>query len=115
MRHFMNSLRALLAADEPADPRKAARYSWVHRTVAAWQDATRRCDDAWCELVRDMPEEHSSLSSLGEGDHPQDGGGADDVEMTPPPEQAEVDALWAQLNDVIQKDLWPKELYWGGI
>ena len=98
MKHFMNTLRALLAADEPADPRKAARYFWLHRTADAWGDATRRCDDAWCALVRDIPEEL-----------------IDEVEVEPPPEQAEVDALWAQLNDVIQKDRWPRHLYFGGI
>ena len=41
--------------------------------------------------------------------------GDDELEamsLPDPPEQAEVDALWEQLNDVIQKDLWPKELYW---
>src|SRR5437588_11995938 len=91
-KHFINSLCTLLAADEPADPRKAARFSWLHRTTAAWQDATRRCDDAWCALVRDMPEEVM--------DEPE-----------PPPEQAEVDALWAQLNDVVQKDQWPREMH----
>jgi hypothetical protein len=95
-KHFMNSLRALLAADEPADPRKAARYSWLRRSADAWQDATRRCDDAWCALVRDIPEEL-----------------IDEVE--PPREQAEVDALWAQLNDVIQDDRWPRHLYFGRI
>jgi len=90
----MNSLRALLAADEPADPRKAARHHWLHRTADAWQDAMRRCNDAWGELVRDIPEEL-----------------IDDVEVEPPPEQAEVDALWAQLNDVIQQDRWRRGLY----
>ena len=94
----MNSLCALLGADEPADPRKAARYFWLQSTADAWGDATRRCDDAWCALVRDIPEEL-----------------IDEVEVEPPPEQAEVDALWAQLNDVIQKDRWPRHLYFGGI
>jgi len=39
----------------------------------------------------------------------------DDVEVPEPPEQAEVDALWGQLNAVIQKDQWPREMYFGGI
>ena len=97
-KHFMNTPRALLEVDEPADPFKAARYRWLHRTAAAWQDASRRCDAAWTELVRDIPDEL-----------------IDEVEVPPPPEEAEVNALWAQLNDVIQEDLWPKELYFGGI
>ena len=98
MVHFMNALRALLAADAPADPRKAARRSWLHATAAAWQDATRRCDAAWEELVADLPEDK-----------------IDEVELPPPPEQAEVDALWAKLDAVIERDEWPRELYWGGI
>jgi len=97
-KHFMNSLRALLAEDEPADPRKAARHRWVRRSADAWHDARRRCDDAWCELVRDIPEEL-----------------IDEVEIEPPPEEAEVAALWAQLNDVIQNDRWPRHLYFGCI
>jgi hypothetical protein len=97
-KHFMNTLRALLAADEPADPRKAARHRWLHETADKWQDATRRCDHAWGELVEDISES-----------------GIDEVELAPPPEQAEVDALWAQLNDVVQKDRWPRDLYWAGL
>ena len=98
MKHFMNTLRALLEADEPADPRKAARHCWLHETAAAWRDAIRRCNDAWGELVRDIPEEL-----------------IDEVEIAPPPEEAEVNALWAELNDVIQKDRWPREFYFSGI
>lgn len=97
-KHFMNTLRALLWADEPADPLKAARYRWLHRTAAEWQEARERCDAVWRELVRDIPEEL-----------------IDEVEIADPAEQAEVDALWKQLNDVIQHDKWPRHLYWGGI
>jgi hypothetical protein len=32
-----------------------------------------------------------------------------------PPEEAEVNALWKQLDDVVQHDRWPKEFYSGGI
>jgi hypothetical protein len=98
LKHFMNSLCALLEADEPADPRKAMRWRWVHATAKAWVDAQRRCEAAWDELVKDIPEEE-----------------IDDAELPEPPEEAEVNALWAQLNDVIQDDRWPRELYFGGI
>jgi hypothetical protein len=98
-KHFMDTLCALLAADEPADPRKAARYYWLHRTAAAWEDATRRCDAMWMELVRGIPDDVD----------------VDEVDIPPPAEEAEVDALWAQLDDVIQNDRWPKELYFGRI
>jgi hypothetical protein len=98
MKHFMDSLCALLEADLPADPRKAMRWLWLRETTLDWQDAFRRCDAAWCELVKDIPEDE-----------------IDDVEVGPPPEQAEVDALWGQLNAVIQKDQWPREMHFGGI
>ncbi|MES2137147.1 MAG: hypothetical protein V4502_08835 [Pseudomonadota bacterium] len=94
----MNTLRELLAADEPTDLYGAARWLWLQATAARWQDAMHRCAAAWTELVKDIPEDE-----------------IDDVEVPPPPEEAEVDALWQQLDDVIQKDLWPKELYFGGI
>jgi hypothetical protein len=97
-KHFLNSLRALLEADEPADPLKAARWRWVRCTARAWADAQRRCEAAWDELMKDIPEEE-----------------IDEVELPEPPEEAEVNALWAQLDDVIQADRWPRELYWGGI
>lgn len=94
-KHFIDTLAALLGAGEPADPHKAERFRWLHETTAAWLDASRRCDAVWMELVRDIPEEL-----------------IDEVEIADPPEQAEVDALWAQLDDVVQKDLWPRHLYW---
>lgn len=97
-RHFRDTLTALLSAGEPADPRKAARYRWLHRTTAEWQDTMRRCDAKWMELVRDIPEEL-----------------IDEVEIEPPAEQATVDTLWEQLNDVVQKDMWPRHLYFGEI
>jgi|SRR4051794_739922 hypothetical protein len=126
MPHFMNTLRALLAEDEPADPRKAERWRWLHDTADAWSDATRRNDAAWMRNVSAKP----PSPSMGEGgaDLEAPGGlndpwnvrggwgeGDEDEEIDPPPEQAEVQALWAQLNDVIQKDRWPAHLYWSAI
>jgi len=102
MKHFMNTLRALLEADEPADPRKAARLSWLRLTAAAWQDANKRVHSAWSRTLARLPDDISDEE-------------LEELELPDPPEQAEVDALWAQLNDVVQHDKWPKELYWGGI
>jgi hypothetical protein len=96
-KHFMDTLCAMLGAGEPADPRQAARYRWLHETAARWLDASKRCDAAWKELVRDIPDEVDD----------------DELDILPPPEEAEVDALWGQLNDVIQDDKWPRHLYWG--
>jgi hypothetical protein len=97
-KHFIDTLCALLGAGEPADRHKAERHRWLHRTARAWLDASRRCDSVWMELVRGIPEDED-----------------DDVDIPDPPEQAEVDRLWKQLDDVVQKDLWPRHLYFGGI
>lgn len=39
----------------------------------------------------------------------------DELDLPPPPEEAEVDAIYAQLRAVIDEDRWPRELYIGGI
>ena len=101
-KHFRDTLCALLSAGEPADPHKAARYHWLHRTTQAWQDANSRVTEAWDRALAPLPEDISDEE-------------LEALELPDPPEQAEVDALWAQLNDVIQHDKWPKELYFGGI
>ncbi|HEX5258095.1 MAG TPA: hypothetical protein VFW35_04855 [Sphingomicrobium sp.] len=95
-KHFIDNLCAMLGAGEPADPCKAERYRWLHETAAAWLDASRRCHAVWIELVRNIPDDQ-----------------IDEVEIPDPPEQAEEDALWQQLDDVIQEDKWPKHLYFG--
>ena len=102
MAHFMNTLRALLAADEPADPRKNVRWLWLQVTAAEWQDAQRRCMAAWDRMMAQIPDDLSDEE-------------VEALNLPDPPEQAEEDRLWAQLNEVVQKDLWPKELYFGGI
>lgn len=90
-----------LAAPEPPDPGKAARVGarvmWVHETMAALRAAQKRADDAWMALVRDLPEDEDDL---------------DDEELEPPPEQAELDALWEVVNAVVEEDRWPRELHW---
>ena len=101
-KQLMDTLCALLSAGEPVDPRKAARWRWLHETTAAWQDAQRRCTAAWDRLFADLPDDLSDEE-------------LDVLDLPEPPEQAEEDALWAQLNEVIQHDHWPKELYFGGI
>jgi hypothetical protein len=99
-KHFINTLCALLAADEPADDYKNVRWLWLRLTTMEWLNAQRRAEAAWDALMAEVPDDLSDeeLDALPE-----------------PPEQAEEDALWQQLDDVVQKDLWPKEMYFGGI
>jgi hypothetical protein len=101
-KHFANTLCDLLSADEPADPRKAARWHWLHDTAEAWHDAHDRLNAAWDRTFAALPDD------IGDEE-------LEALNLPDPPEEAEVNALWAQLNDVIQKDLWPRHLYWGEI
>lgn len=94
-KHFMNSLRALLAEPEPADPRQAARWRWLRETASKWHEAQRKMDDYLTEVVEYLDE--------------------DEFDLLCDAEQAKVDVFHKPLDDVIQKDLWPKELYFGGI
>src|SRR5256885_17265332 len=84
-KHFVNSLRALLAADEPADPRKNVRWLWLRVTAAEWSDANRRCTAAWARLMADVPDDLSDEE-------------LDTLDLPEPPEEAKVDALWERLN-----------------
>jgi hypothetical protein len=88
-------VRSLLtAAREPAD-RKDARAAWVRETAAKWRDAMRQMDDRCMEAVERLDEE--AFDRLCDA------------------EEAKVEAIRAQLQAVIDKDRWPKELYFGGI
>jgi hypothetical protein len=86
--------RLFEAAFEPAN-RKSARQAWAIRTTAAWREAQRQMDDRCTEAVDRLSEE--AFERLFEA------------------EEAKVDAIRAQIDSVIDRDLWPKELYWGGI
>ena len=99
-----NTIRALLAGLETADPvewrQKAARIAWVKETVAALRAAHKRVDEAWERIFDALPDDLDE----------------DELEEIPgPDEQAEVDALHAQIRDVVEHDRWPRELYWSGI
>lgn len=90
---------------EPLKPeqwkRVAARVAWVKETMAKWRDAQERCDAAWDRLI--APYAHLDDEALEALDLPE------------PPEEAEVNAIYAQLRAVIDRDEWPRDLYFGGI
>lgn len=99
------------AADEmSALARKAARVAWVGETMTALRAAQRKADEAWAQSVRGTGEQEPGMRLL--APFPDD---ADDEELKalpPPPEQAELDAIHAELKAVIDHDRWPKHLYW---
>ena len=98
---FEQTIRMLKSGARPVDAedwmRKDARAAWTKKTVAALRDAQERCDEAWMRLMKALPDDASD----------------EEVDaVRPPPEQAEVDALHALIDDVVQHDKWPKHLYW---
>jgi hypothetical protein len=101
-KHFMNTLRGLLAEPEPADPHARERWLWLHDTAAKWHDAHTRYNAAWDRILAKVPEDLSEEE-------------LDALDLPEPLEEAEVNWFWAQLDAVIQKDMWPKHLYWSGI
>lgn len=86
------------AADrEQAAARIAARRAWVEQTIAAYKAAQERLDEAWTRIVDALPDDIDDEAV----DHLPD-----------PPEQAEADALWDEIQAVIDHDRWPRHLHW---
>ena len=101
-----NTINALLAGLETADPadwrRKAARIAWVKETMAALWAAQDKVTEAWDRIFEALPEDLSDEE-------------LDALNLPDPPEQAELDALHAQIRDVIDHDRWPRELYFSAV
>jgi hypothetical protein len=88
-------LRKLLAtASEPAE-RIAARQAWVRETATALRAAQRAMDDRCDAAVGRLSEE--AFARLFDE------------------EQAKVKAFLLPLRAAAERDVWPRELYWGGI
>lgn len=101
------TIRALLAGtaappedDDRQDERVLARMAWVGKTTTAHRRVQKKVCDAWARIFEQYPDDldEEELNAIPE-----------------PPEQAELNAIEAQISDVLQHDRWPKELYWGGI
>ena len=95
MPRFEKSVSALLAgASKPAEA-KAARAAWVRSTCAAWRAAMRAMDDK-CD---------AAAARLSEAE----------FERLIEAEQAKVDAIRGEIDAVVERDVWPQEMYFGGI
>ena len=79
--------------------RVKARCAWVKETVAALREAHRRVDEAWDRMLDALPDDISDEE-------------LEALHLPDPPEQAQVDAIRAQLDAVIERDEWPKHLHW---
>lgn len=94
-----DTIRNLLADAEAGDQAKRecidARVAWARATVDALRKAQEQMDDRCLDAVGRLSEE--AFNRLFDR------------------EQAKVDAIRAQLDAVIERDEWPRELYFGGI
>jgi hypothetical protein len=96
LQSLTDQARQVAQEDRLAHDRKAARCAWARQIVADFKAAQARADAAWDRLIDEHPEE-------------PDDDGQDEIH---PPEQAEVDAILAQITAACDHDRWPKELYW---
>jgi hypothetical protein len=99
---FDHTIRSLLSAAGRSAERRAARALWAEQTAVAWREAQRKINDAWERVFAALPDDLSDEE-------------IDALEIPDPPEQAELDALQAQIDDVIERDKWPRHLYFGCI
>jgi hypothetical protein len=101
------TIEALLAAatrvagdQDRREARVAARVAWVKERIAALKAAQQRADEAWERIVDALPDDVDD----------------DELEASPPPpEQAELDAILAEIEAVRDHDRWPRKLHWGDV
>ena len=88
-------IRKLLAAASAPAERKAARAAWVNATAAQWREAQRQMDERLTAIVEQVSEA--------------------EFERLFDEEEAKVEAFRQPLMDVAERDVWPRDLYFGGI
>lgn len=79
-----------------AEARIATRHAWVQGRIRALRRAHRKADAAWFRLIAPY----------------DDWDDADVPDLAPPPEQAEADAIRAEIDAAIEHERWPRHLYW---
>lgn len=103
----IQTIQSLLAAahctvadEEQAAARLAARLAWIKQAIDAFVAAQERVGEAWSRILDELPDDVDDEA----------------LEQLPdPPEQAEADALWAEIEAVRDHDRWPRHLYWSGL
>ena len=88
-------VHALLASAGGVAECKARRAAWVREAGAALEAAMRAMDERCLDAVLELSEE--------------------EFERLVDEEQAKVDAVRAPLEAAAHRDVWPRELYVGGI
>jgi hypothetical protein len=90
-------LNGMAGGDDAAKmARVEARQAWARERCAALRRAQGKADAAWMRLV-------APYDDCDEADLP---------ELEEPPEQAEVDAIRAEIDAVIEHGRWPRHLHW---
>ena len=94
------SVRNMLADASKTAECREARVAWSKATAKAWYEAHKRMDAAWDRIFEALPDDLTD----------------EEIEaIPPPPEEAEVEALYARLRAAIDEDKWPRECYVGGM
>lgn len=104
-RRTLAALRAGTAAPEMSEAagqslareRRLARMAWALERIDALRRAQAALDAAWMKQIE-------PYADWDEEDLP---------ELDDPSEQAEVDRILAELDDVRYRDRWPRHLHWG--
>jgi hypothetical protein len=90
-----HTIRVLLAGASRLAGHREARAAWVKATAAAWREAQRQMDERCDAAVTRLSEE--------------------EFERLCDEEEAKVDAFRAPLRAVAERDVWPREMLFGGI
>jgi hypothetical protein len=102
-------IQSLLAAgtreaeeEQRGEARQAARLAWLRETFAAMIAAQERVGEAWDRIFDALPDDLDDEE-------------LEAMNLPDPPEQAEVDALYEQIEAARERDVWPESLYWGNV
>jgi len=94
------TIKTLLADASQAAARQAVRAQWAEQITKDFFAAQERAGEAWKRIFATLPDDLDD----------------EELEKLPgPPEQAEADALYAQIEAVRDHDRWPRELYWKNV
>jgi hypothetical protein len=100
------TIRALLAAatqeaeeEQRGHTRQAARLAWLRETFEAMIAAQERVGEAWDRIFDTLADDLDDEE-------------LDAMNLPDPPEQAEVDALYEQIEAARDEDRWPRHLHW---
>jgi hypothetical protein len=99
-----DAIKSLLAAagraageEAGAEARVEARIAWAKQRVADLRAAQDRLTAAWDRILDELGDDRDE----------------EEMERIPdPPEQAEFDAIYAEIQAVREHDRWPKHLHW---